>query len=78
MPCSYSFSLIALALLVDRWRGLSTYRFADAINSLSAGVQSTAVDLLTADGAESAVSVFGAHPAHPQTGLVRVAAYNPV
>jgi hypothetical protein len=41
------FLLIALALLVDRWRGFSTYRFADAINSLSADVLSTTVGLLT-------------------------------
>lgn len=41
------FLLIALELLVGRWRGLSTYRFADAINSLSAGVLSTTVGLLT-------------------------------
>jgi sterol desaturase/sphingolipid hydroxylase (fatty acid hydroxylase superfamily) len=39
--------LIALELLVDRWRGLSTYRLADAINSLSAGVLSQISGLLT-------------------------------
>jgi len=41
------FLLIALELLVDRWRGVSTYRLADAINSLSAGVLSTTSGLLT-------------------------------
>ena len=39
--------LIALELLLDRWRGVSTYRFSDAVNSLSAGVLSTTVGLLT-------------------------------
>jgi alkylglycerol monooxygenase len=39
--------LIALELLVDRWRGVSTYRLADAINSLSAGVLSQISGLLT-------------------------------
>jgi hypothetical protein len=43
----FFFVLIALELLLDRWRGLSTYRFSDAINSLSAGVLSTTVGLLT-------------------------------
>ncbi|WP_457440505.1 sterol desaturase family protein [Pseudomonas sp. TE3786] len=43
----FFFLLIALELLADRWRGLSTYRLADAINSLSAGVLSTTVGLLT-------------------------------
>lgn len=41
------FLLIAIELLVDRWRGLSTYRLADALNSLSAGVLSTTSGLLT-------------------------------
>jgi alkylglycerol monooxygenase len=40
-------ALIALELLVDRWRGLSTYRLADAINSLSAGVLSQISGLLS-------------------------------
>ena len=43
----FFFLLIALELLVDRWRGVSTYRLADAINSLSAGVLSTTSGLLT-------------------------------
>ena len=43
----FFFALIALELLLDRWRGVSTYRFSDAINSLSAGVLSTTVGLLT-------------------------------
>ncbi|WP_166361042.1 sterol desaturase family protein [Pseudomonas akapageensis] len=43
----FFFVLIALELLADRWRGVSTYRLADAINSLSAGVLSTTSGLLT-------------------------------
>ncbi|MDP2748019.1 sterol desaturase family protein [Pseudomonas sp.] len=43
----FFFALIALELLLDRWRGVSTYRFSDALNSLSAGVLSTTVGLLT-------------------------------
>jgi sterol desaturase/sphingolipid hydroxylase (fatty acid hydroxylase superfamily) len=43
----FFFLLIALELLADRWRGISTYRLADALNSLSAGVLSTTVGLLT-------------------------------
>ncbi len=43
----FFFLLIALELLADRWRGVRTYRLADAINSLSAGVLSTTVGLLT-------------------------------
>jgi len=41
------FLLIGLELLADRWRGVRTYRSADAINSLSAGVLSTTCGLLT-------------------------------
>ncbi len=41
------FVLIALELCADRWRGRSSYRLADAINSLSAGVLSTTTGLLT-------------------------------
>ncbi|MDI6526803.1 sterol desaturase family protein [Pseudomonas otitidis] len=41
------FLLISLELLADRWRGVRTYRTADAINSLSAGVLSTTCGLLT-------------------------------
>ena len=43
----FFFALIALELLLDRWRGVSTYRFSDALNSLSAGFLSTTVGLLT-------------------------------
>jgi sterol desaturase/sphingolipid hydroxylase (fatty acid hydroxylase superfamily) len=43
----FFFALIALELLADRWRGVSSYRLADAINSLSAGVLSTTAGLLT-------------------------------
>jgi alkylglycerol monooxygenase len=39
--------LIALELLVDHLRGVRTYRLADTINSLSAGVLSTSFGLLT-------------------------------
>ncbi|MBM7063243.1 sterol desaturase family protein [Pseudomonas sp. UL073] len=43
----FFFLLIGLELLADRWRGMRTYRLADAINSLSAGVLSTTSGLLT-------------------------------
>ncbi len=43
----FFFALIALELLLDRWRGVSSYRLADTINSLSAGVLSTTAGLLT-------------------------------
>ena len=43
----FFFLLIALELLADRWRGISTYRLADSINSLSAGVLSQVSGLLT-------------------------------
>ncbi|SEM58601.1 Sterol desaturase/sphingolipid hydroxylase, fatty acid hydroxylase superfamily [Pseudomonas sp. ok272] len=39
--------LIAIECLADRWRGVSHYRLADSINSLSAGVLSTTTGLLT-------------------------------
>ncbi|RON19104.1 hypothetical protein BK660_19690 [Pseudomonas brassicacearum] len=39
--------LIAVELLADRWRGVSHYRVADAINSMSTGVLSTTTGLLT-------------------------------
>jgi sterol desaturase/sphingolipid hydroxylase (fatty acid hydroxylase superfamily) len=39
--------LIAVELLADRWRGVSHYRVADAINSISTGVLSTTTGLLT-------------------------------
>src|SRR5262245_62076483 len=43
----FFFLLIAIELLADRWRGMSTYRLSDALNSLSAGVLSTTLGLLT-------------------------------
>ncbi|MHC8397582.1 sterol desaturase family protein [Pseudomonas sp. LB3P93] len=43
----FFFVLIAVELLADRWRGLSNYRLADAINSISTGVLSTTTGLLT-------------------------------
>src|SRR3990167_5652138 len=43
----FFFVLMGLELLVDRWRGVSTYRLADSINSLSAGVLSQVSGLLT-------------------------------
>lgn len=43
----FFFLLIGLELLADRWRGMHTYRLADALNSLSAGVLSQATGLLT-------------------------------
>lgn len=43
----FFFVLIAVELLADRWRGVSHYRLADAINSLSTGVLSTTTGLLT-------------------------------
>lgn len=43
----FFFLLIALELVADRWRGLSTYRLSDSLNSLSAGVLSQASGLLT-------------------------------
>ncbi|PMY47184.1 MULTISPECIES: sterol desaturase family protein [Pseudomonas] len=43
----FFFVLIALELLVDRWRGVNNYRVADAINSLSTGALSTTSGLLT-------------------------------
>jgi len=43
----FFFVLIAVELLVDRWRGMRTYRLADTISSLSAGVLATTTGLLT-------------------------------
>ncbi|WP_330114650.1 sterol desaturase family protein [Pseudomonas sp. JS3066] len=43
----FFFLLIGIELMVDRWRGMRTYRTADALNSLSAGVLSTTSGLLT-------------------------------
>lgn len=43
----FFFVLIAAELLADRWRGVSNYRLADAINSISTGVLSTTTGLLT-------------------------------
>lgn len=43
----FFFLLIALELIADRWRGVSTYNLSDSINSMSAGVLSTTVGLVT-------------------------------
>lgn len=43
----FFFLLIGLELLADRWRGRRSYRTADALSSLSAGVLSTTCGLLT-------------------------------
>ncbi|MCF4995658.1 hypothetical protein GIW70_24540 [Pseudomonas syringae] len=43
----FFFVLISIELLADRWRGVSNYRLADAINSISTGVLSTTTGLLT-------------------------------
>ncbi|WP_044873161.1 sterol desaturase family protein [Pseudomonas sp. LFM046] len=43
----FFFLLIGIELIADRWRGMSNYRTADALNSLSAGVLSTTSGLLT-------------------------------
>jgi sterol desaturase/sphingolipid hydroxylase (fatty acid hydroxylase superfamily) len=43
----FFFLLIGVELLADRWRGRHSYRLADALNSLSAGVLSQATGLLT-------------------------------
>src|SRR3990167_749133 len=43
----FFFVLIAIELLADRWRGVSNYRVADAINSISTGLLSTTTGLLT-------------------------------
>ncbi|MDH1441501.1 sterol desaturase family protein [Ectopseudomonas oleovorans] len=43
----FFFLLIGLELLADRWRGMRTYRLADALNSVSAGVLSQATGILT-------------------------------
>ncbi len=60
----FFFLLIALELLADRWRGISTYRLSDSINSLSAGVLSQASGLLT-----KAVGLFAFTFASQQFGL---------
>ncbi|MEX6500881.1 sterol desaturase family protein [Pseudomonas zhanjiangensis] len=41
------FALMALEWLADRWRGLSSYRLADTLNSLSAGMLSITTGLLS-------------------------------
>ena len=46
----FFFVLIAVELLADRWRAMHTYRLADTISSLSAGVLSTTTGLLTKGG----------------------------
>lgn len=43
----FFFVLIAAELIADRWRGVSNYRLADAVNSISTGVLSTTTGLLT-------------------------------
>ncbi|CAI8990592.1 alkylglycerol monooxygenase [Pseudomonas sp. IT-P74] len=43
----FFFVLIVFELLADRWSGVSNYRVADAINSISTGVLSTTTGLLT-------------------------------
>ncbi|KII34466.1 membrane protein [Pseudomonas fluorescens] len=43
----FFFVLIAIELAADRWREVSNYRVADAINSISTGVLSTTTGLLT-------------------------------
>lgn len=43
----FFFVLIAAELIADRWRGMSNYRLADAVNSISTGVLSTTTGLLT-------------------------------
>jgi len=50
----FFFLLIAIELVADRVRGVSTYRLADALNSLSAGVLSQASGLLS-----RAIAVLG-------------------
>lgn len=50
----FFFLLIAAELLADRLRGVSTYRWADALNSLSAGVLSQVSGLLS-----KAIAVLG-------------------
>jgi len=43
----FFFVLIVVELIADRWRGVSNYRVADAVNSISTGVLSTTTGLLT-------------------------------
>lgn len=43
----FFFVLIVAELIADRWRGVSNYRLADAVNSISTGVLSTTTGLLT-------------------------------
>ncbi|MDP3816430.1 sterol desaturase family protein [Pseudomonas sp.] len=61
--------LIVLELLADRWRGISNYRLADALNSLSAGVLSTTSGLLT-----KAVGLFSYTLAWQQLALFELSA----
>ncbi|MWV10556.1 hypothetical protein F3I62_00505 [Pseudomonas sp. R-28-1W-6] len=63
------FLLIGLELLADRWRGVRTYRLADALNSLSAGVLSTSLNLLT-----KGVGVLSYSLTWQQLGLFELAA----
>lgn len=43
----FFFVLIVVELIADRWRGVSNYRLADAVSSISTGVLSTTTGLLT-------------------------------
>lgn len=61
--------LISVELLADRWRGLRTYRLADSLNSLSAGVLSTTSGLFTA-----AVGLFTYTCAWQQLALFELSA----
>lgn len=60
----FFFLLIAIELVVDRLRGVSTYRLADSLNSLSAGVLSQASGLLS-----KAIAVLGYAFAYEQLHL---------
>ncbi|MCY1282633.1 Fatty acid hydroxylase superfamily protein [compost metagenome] len=68
----FFFLLIFLELLADHWRGLRSYRLADAINSLSAGVLSTTSGLLT-----KVVGLLSYTFAWQHWGLFELSAGNP-
>ncbi len=79
----FFFVLIAIELLADRWRGMHSYRLADAINSLSAGVLSTttglvtkAVGLLTYAFAWQHLALFKLPGEQPWTWLLAFVAYD--
>ncbi|MDD0842297.1 sterol desaturase family protein [Pseudomonas sp. Gutcm_11s] len=63
----FFFLLIAAELIADRVRGVSTYRLADALNSLSAGVLSQASGLLS-----KAIAVLGYAFAYEHLHLVEL------